>query len=180
MNDTEHEIKKVLQNNFDFVFKCDSKNLRNKKSVYLQSSVKAKLSSIAGYNEVKSMKHFFRSGVPDFLAFNSNFGDIENPKNNISNIEISDIKFVEVKKREDSVRPSQLTWFSDFNELPAEIWVVSGKEKHRLSTYRPEYFTSTFIPEEFMNLMSWDKGDNLEFEIKNENTIEITRKEEEA
>jgi len=176
MNNTEREIKSVLENNYDHVLKTHSNKLTRKKSIYFTSGIKAILSKMAGYEEVKSLNHFFRAGSPDFLAFNSNYDKLNLP-DEFDRLEINDLKFVEVKKRQDSLRTSQLDWFKDFNDLNAEIWVVSKKEQHRLGKYRPDDFYSKFLPKEIVNMMNWSAGDELEIDIVNENKIIIEKPE---
>lgn len=177
MNDTENKIKNVLENNYDHVFKTDSNKLMRENAIHFTSGIKANLSKLSGYEEVKSLNHFFRTGVPDLLAFNSNKNEIDLIKE-IDKLEIEDLKFVEVKKREDSLRTTQLDWFKDFNNLPAEIWVVSEKNHHKLGKYRPSDFYSKFLPEEIVNMMNWRPGDNLEIEIINENKLIIEKKDD--
>lgn len=178
MNNTERKIKSVLENNYDHVLKTHSNKLTREKSMYFTSGIKANLSKIAGYEEVKSLNHFFRSGSPDFLAFNSNYDNLDFP-DEVDRLEINDLKFVEVKKRQDSLRTSQLDWFKDFNDLSAEIWVVSKKEQHRLGKYRPDDFYSKFLPKEIVNIMNWSAGDELEIDIVNENKVIIEKPEAE-
>ena len=179
MNNTEREIKSVLGNDYDYVFKTHSNKLTTERSIYFISGIRANLSKMAGYDEVKSLNHFFRAGSPDFLAFNTNYNKLDLP-DDVDKLEINDLKFVEVKKREDSLRTSQLDWFKDFNELNAEIWVVSKKEQHRLGKYRPDDFYSKFLPKEMVNMMNWSPGDELEINIVNENKVIIEKPEEEV
>jgi len=176
MNKTERKVRENLKNSYDYVLKVAKGGIKecSVQSIYFEAIIKAKLSSKSDYDELKSLNHFLRSGVPDFLVFDSNYDELEMP-GGMDDIEINNVKFIEVKKYEDSLRMSQLDWFKDFRSLPSEIWIVTEKEGHRLSKYRPKDFTASFIPSEFINLMSWQEGDNLEFSIKSSETIEITR-----
>lgn len=54
----------------------------------------------------------FRTGVPDFLAFNDK----------------GEYKFVEVKNGDDGLRHTQLKWLRDFEGINAEIWFVEKEE----------------------------------------------------
>jgi len=68
----------------------------------------------------------FRTGVPDFLVFNSK----------------GDYKFVEVKNGDDGVRHTQLKWLRDFSGINAEIWFAE-KEKieEKLDTKNVQAYT---------------------------------------
>lgn len=132
--------------------------------------------------EVEDLSSIFRSGVPDFLAFDDN----------------GDYMFIEVKGEGDGLRHSQLRWFRDFQEVNAEIWftdsnqgVTEKMDSEKLESHslvKPETanrgeaeiedssresFLSVQIPETLAAMMNLEEGDKVTWSIQGRSTLEL-------
>lgn len=68
----------------------------------------------------------FRTGVPDFLAFNDK----------------GEYKFVEVKNGDDGLRHTQLKWLRDFEGINAEVWFAKKEDvQKKLDTDNIQSYT---------------------------------------
>jgi hypothetical protein len=124
----------------------------------------------------------FRSGVPDFLAFNDKAG----------------YKFVEVKKGGDGLRSSQLKWLRDFSGIKAEIWFAKNQEiEQKLDTENIEAYTfqdrkgensenkiveekdSNYLvelPKTLASILNLSKEDSITWRLKNKNELILDSK----
>ncbi len=131
---------------------------------------------------VENLGTIFRPGVPDFLAFDDN----------------GDYTFIEVKGEGDGLRHSQLKWLKDFRDVNCEIWFTDSNEgitekmnSDKLEAYslaRPSStnrgkaeieesgrrgFLSIQIPETLAAMMDLEKGNSVNWSIKNRSTLEL-------
>ncbi len=131
---------------------------------------------------VQNLGTVFRPGVPDFLAFDDN----------------GEYTFIEVKGEGDGLRHSQLKWIKDFKELNTEIWftdsnkgVTEKMKSENLEAYslaKPgsanrgkaeieesnrKGFLSVQIPETLTAMMELEKGDKVNWNIKNRSKLEL-------
>lgn len=131
---------------------------------------------------VEDLGTIFRTGVPDFLAFDDN----------------GDYTFIEVKGEGDGLRHSQLRWFKDFRGVNAEIWftdsnkhVTEKMNAENLEAYslsKPKTanrgeaeieesdrngFLSVQMPETLAAMMQLGEGDKISWSIQDRSTLEL-------
>jgi hypothetical protein len=124
----------------------------------------------------------FRTGVPDFLAFNDK----------------GQYKFVEVKNGDDGLRHTQLKWLRDFEGINAEIWFAKKNEvDKRLDTENIQAYTfqdkkgessdnkvleerdSAYLvelPKTLASIIGLSEGDSVEWRLKSKNELILDSK----
>lgn len=124
----------------------------------------------------------FRTGVPDFLAFNDK----------------GKYKFVEVKSREDGLRHTQLKWLRDFKGINAEIWFTKKQEiEQKLDTENIQAYTfqdkkgensedkvleereSKYLvelPKTLASILGLSEEDSVEWRLKSKNELILDSK----
>lgn len=176
MNETERKVKSVLKNEYDRVFKCSKSGIDPSWYAMDRKMMRIRFSKECNYNEVKTLQHFLRTGVPDFVAFNHSYDSVDDYKNKSELGNITDYIFVEVKKRGDGIRSSQLKWLNDFPELDTEVWVVDNEEKVISNKLNWNGLTAKFLADEWLELLKFDPGDPVEINVKDSDTLEVTQK----
>lgn len=181
ITDTEKIAKDIINSNWDNFLRSTPAAIERFEEKHPQAceAVNRKVQE----EGVKGLGNVFRPGVPDFLAFD----------------DTGEYKFIEVKGEGDGLRHSQLKWFRDFQELNSEIWFTDSNQgitekmnSNNLDAYslrkpssantrgnaeitgsEKKGFHNVQIPETLAAGMNLEKGDKVNWKIKDRSTLEL-------
>lgn len=180
ITDTEKIGRDILESNYENVLRTTPKVIEKFEERYPKAC--ELVSKKAREEDIEELGNVFRPGVPDFLGFNDN----------------GEYVFVEVKGEGDGLRHSQLKWFRDFGDLECEIWFTDSNEgitekmnADNLNVYslkKPasadtgeaevlesdkNSFLNVEIPKTLASVMGLEKGDKINWSIKNRSILEL-------
>lgn len=115
LNTSEKYVEGLLKSNWDNVVRSTPGIKEDLEGKYpkLSEVISRKIKEDAGTD----FSNIFRSGVPDFLAFDDDGVYL----------------FVEVKAGKDGLRHTQLKWLRDFRGVNMEIWFTEDKDVEKIS-----------------------------------------------